>query len=138
MADAWQEFRRRLARGDDPTLEEFRSFILNAPPPPPEMLGATVSIKRKRGAPYRWSDREVETIRNLCVRVRLWSEAETADDDGYCRPMSWEEIHRRVGAALREPMTAKALEKLLNRRQPTRRGMTLFREDDFRKVLGPP
>jgi len=140
MSDAWAELRARLDRGEDVTLDEIVRLIATTPLPPDlgeaKVASSREAGKRPRGRPRKWTERDVRTIQNLCIRIRIWSEAETTTDDGrHCRPMSKAEIRERVGAALRHRMTGKSLENLFRRYRVSPFGLRIYRDEDFRRVL---
>jgi hypothetical protein len=133
---AWDDLRARLDGGEPVTLDEIVRVIATAPLPA-DLRDAEVRLdapKRSRGRPRKWTEHEIRTVENLCKRVRFWSQVETADADGYCRPLRMEQVYERVGASLRHRMEGKSVQNLI-RSAGESREMRIYRDEDFRRVL---
>ena len=127
----WEELRARIAAGESVPLD-YLAGLLAAAPLPDDLLEARITIARapkRRGRPRYWSDEDLRIIRNICARVKFWSEVNDT-------PLTKGEILDRVGGVLRSPMEGKALATLFRRYPaPPRRGIQLVTGDDIRSVL---
>jgi hypothetical protein len=129
---AWDDLRARLDADEPVTLDEIVRIAATAPLPP-DLKGATVTVKRKgvRGRPP-WTERDVRTVENLCARIGFWSEVVAG------RTLNKGEIHERVGLLLCYADPRKGVQTMLARgrqRYGERKGMQIFRDEDFRRVL---
>jgi hypothetical protein len=131
----WDALRARLDAGEPVTLEEIVRTAATAPLPA-NLRNAKLrreQPKRPRGRPRKWTERDIRTVENLCSRIAFWSEALGGEE------LLPADIQKRVGLLLGYDDPGKEVARLLRRgreRYGSRRGMMIFRDEDFRRVLG--